>query len=178
MHLNRWVNNTASRKFLDTDNQSVGVQTREEWTGTGVVRTSCSHKRRPWEKYRFSKEKKGIVFSLGVLHSVREMQKALLLQKEFRMKGKNFKFNKYNFYCLKTTSCFPWVLNTIYFFMQPIFAGDLRHAWQSVVKQSTIYIYLTESDCKNPARLLWLCLSSGSEPKAQRDEMMARILPN
>lgn len=105
-----------------------------------MVRTSCSHKRRPWEKYHFSKEKKGIVFSLGVLHSVREMQKALLLQKEFRMKVKNFKFNKYNFYCLKTTSCFPWVLNTIYFFMQLIFAGDLRHAWQSVVKQSIIYM--------------------------------------
>lgn len=54
--------------------------------GVGVVRKSCLHKRkleRDLEKsIIFSKEKKALMFSLGFLHSVREMQKHSFFTKE------------------------------------------------------------------------------------------------
>lgn len=84
------------------------------WSGQEKLHPQEGTRVGPWKKYRFSKEKQSVVFSLSLLRSVREMQKAFLfLQKEFGIKGRNFKFNTHNFCCLKITSCFSWVLTTI-----------------------------------------------------------------
>ena len=114
LHLNYWVNNTASGKFLDTDKvwefrQKNSEQGHERSGKDASTRGNLSRK---WKIYHFSKEKQH-VFS-WCLHRGRAMQRSTFLQKIFRMKGQNF--NKINFCCLNINSCFPRALLTLNFF--------------------------------------------------------------
>lgn len=101
------MNSTASGKFLNRDKVWEFRQKKSEqgleWSG------KAASVRGDLEKSIILAKKRKACFPLvsSTVSGRCKKHSFFFLQKEFRIKEKNFKFNKYNFCCLKVTSHFP-----------------------------------------------------------------------